>query len=173
MTSAYHSLVMKRPRTALSGALVLAVLAGCAERTATEPEVPELAGVVNGASLTLPAGAELRQRASAPDSLFITGWSQDVAIRLKLGYTGLGTYALGPEQVEVMLLVGGDARTGGYGGSVAVSGELRVLRASGDGAPFQAELRFDAAHRDGERRFGPVLAFREGQLTTRLQVSRP
>jgi hypothetical protein len=96
-----------------------------------------------------------------------------VSIRVQVEYTGPGTYVLGPEHVEVWLLVGGDVRSGSYRGSVTVPGELRVLQSDGAGAPFQAALRFDADHSGGEQRFGRTATLREGLLTTRLQVWRP
>ena len=161
------------PRTAAFSVLVLSLLTGCAEPLPTSPEPSQLVGVLNGQPLTLPGNATLVRTTGAPDTLVLSGWGLDLAIRVELEYRGPGAYALGPEHVEVLLLVGGDVRTGGYRGNVAGSGELRVLQAGGAGAPFRASLTFDADHRDGEQRLGPQVAFRGGLLGTSLQIWRP
>jgi hypothetical protein len=163
----------RTPRTAACAVLVLSLLTGCAEPVPTSPESSQLVGLLNGQPLALPGNATLIRRAGAPDTLVLSGWGLDLAIRVQLEYRGPGAYALGPEHVEVLLLVGGDVRTGGYRGNVAGAGELQVLQAGGAGTPFRASLTFDAYHRDGEQRLGPQVAFRGSLLGSSLQVWRP
>ena len=165
--------VRRTPPTALSLALALSLLVGCANRHPSAPVPSSLVGVLNEQTLTLPGGATLQRGIGIPDTLWLGGWGQDIAIRVTLEYRGVGTYPLGPEEVEVWLLVGGDVRSGGYRGRVAGSGELQVLRATGEGMPFRAVLRFEAEHTDGEQRLGTTVAFRDGVIDTRLRVSRP
>lgn len=118
----------------------------------------------------MPGGASILRSAGAPDTLQLSAWSMNLGIALRVAYTGPGTYVLGPAEVDLLLLVGGDGKTGGYRGSASTAGELVVTQPGGSGAPIRAEFWFDADHVGGEQRFGSVASFRSGLVTAPLSV---
>ncbi len=162
--------LVRRWHTALRGAIVVATLLSCAGDGATGVDGARFTGEVDGVNLRLAGWAGLVQAVGAPDTLVLVGHRHDLAISVQLEFHGPGVYPLREDNIEVVLLVGGDGRTGGYGGSAPARGELRVSPRDRAGSPLQAELWFDATHSGGEQRFGATVAFRNGQLTTQLEA---
>jgi hypothetical protein len=168
MANTHEHTAGRRGALRLAAALLSLTLAGCATTEPTAPAPTLVEGQVNGADLSLPGGAGLLLTAGAPDTLVISGFGMDVGMFLRFAYAGPGTYALGPESVELMSLVGGDVRTGGYRGSPSIDGEIVVTQPGGTGSPILAAFWFDAVHESGEQAFGSVAEFRAGRLTARL-----
>lgn len=149
--------------------LVLLSLTGCRGSDALAPTAGLLLGELNGSAISVPAFAALQHQTGMPDSLILFANSSDMMVRVAVEYTGLGTYAIGPEQFELSVLVGGDVDTGRYRGSAPTTGQLVVTETTRSGAPFRAELSFDATHESGESPFGPSVQFRAGRLSASLQ----
>ncbi len=168
MTNHRGHTAIRRVMRSLAAALLFVGFAACATTEPTAPEPAFLEGEMNGTDLSLPGAAGLLLTPGAPDTLVLSGFGMNVGMFLRFAYAGPGTYALGPGAVELMSLVGGDVRTGGYRGSASVDGEIVVTQPGGTGAPILAEFWFDAVHESGEQAFGSVAEFRSGRLATRL-----
>lgn len=162
--------LVRRWCAALGGVIVVTALLSCADGGATGPGGARFTGELDGVHLRLDGWAGLVQASGAPDTLILVGHRSDLAISLQVEFHGPGVYPLREDNVEMVLLVGGDGRTGGYGGSAPARGGLRVTQRDRAGSPLQAELWFDATHSGGEQRFGATVAFRNGQLTTQLET---
>lgn len=135
----------------LAAALLSFTPAACAttEPTARAPTLVE--GRPNGADLALRGGAALLSTPGAPDTIVISGLGKDVGLFQRFAYARIGAYALGPDAVELMSLVGGDVRTGGYRGGASREGEIVVTQPGGSGYSILAAFWFDAAHATGRR----------------------
>lgn len=168
MANSHEHTAGRRVALRLAAALLSLTLAACATTEPTASEPAFLEGEMNGADLSLPGAAGLLLTPGAPDTLVLSGFGMNVGMFLRFAYAGPGTYALGPESVELMSLVGGDVRTGGYRGSASVDGEIVVTQLGGSGSPILATFWFDAVHESGDQAFGSVAEFRSGRLTARL-----
>ena len=149
-------------------AFALLALTACKTDDAVAPIDGVLLGEINGAAIALPAYAGIL-RGTGTDSLIVSANDIDIMVRVAVKYTGPGTYVIAPDRLQLLMLVGGDVMTGRYRGNAPVTGQLVVTEATSVGAPFRADLTFDATHESGESRFGPSIHFRSGRLTAPLQ----
>ena len=139
-------------RPALVAACVLAGVAlGCADYI-VEPDWPpasaRLVGQLGDERFIAHASARLRLTPGASDTLdlFAERWNADIVaqewLSVRIPFTGPGTYALGPAQVDLRQLVGGDALVGSYAGSRPSAGVL-VITSTGDaGNVLTGTIRF-------------------------------
>lgn len=171
---------MNSPRPWLVGRLRLLTLsasvafvcAGCRVTDPTAPNGPRAEFDLNGAPFVTEASVLIDTTASSASTLALWAYRTDISIRILILYQGPGHYVLGPENVEVTLLVGGDVRTGVYAGSVTTPGALMITEAGAVGEPLRAAFFFDADHLSGEARFSATATFRNGELNAVL-AARP
>lgn len=150
--------------------VLLASAVGCSDDLFLPIDRLRLTGTLNGEAVNVPASASLLRSPNAPDSLFIGGELPEAYISLKVEYSGPGTYALTRDNTEIVLLVGGDVRTGQYQGTTPRAGDLVITDDAGPGGVLQARFWFDAEHAANAQRFGPTVAFRDGVMSARLRV---
>ena len=160
-----------QPAFAFNARQVLAVAAACALTASCDVSGDQPDRVVadfNGTRRELSASIRMSSQPLVGDSLFVAATDNTLFLTIALEFEGPGHYLIGPDQVRLDLLVGGDAFTGSYE-PTPVGGTLDITAATGYGEPLRAEFRLDATHAAGEARYGDTLAISRGRITGILQ----
>jgi hypothetical protein len=123
---------------------------------------------LNGALYVSDATAQVRTAVAAPDTLTLSLMRMDIWVGIGVEYSGVGTYILGPTNVSVWTLTGGDVLTGRYGGSATIAGQLVISEAGGVDEPLRAEFFFVLDHASGWALHGSTAAIRSGALRATL-----
>ena len=141
------SLVHAVSRSPVALLLVLALTGACREGTPPD-ETATFTGRLAGAAWAGEASALLRQaEGDAPDILYVwgsrpvgrRGWpDESIAIRIPIDGTGL--YELGPEDVSLTVLTGGDVVTRWY---VGVAGTVEITDWGGSGGVVEGVAAFE------------------------------
>ncbi len=159
------------PRRGVAAAVLLALLtltvAACADSTG--PKRDRMTARLNGERRSMNGTATVIRRDGAPDSVVFAGRDVDLAIEVKVQYTGSGSYVLGPDNIWLAYLVGGDVVGGVYRGVAGNSGNLQITVGDGPSPLIQAEFSFDGVFVSGYQAFGPTVALRNGFLYGPLQ----
>jgi hypothetical protein len=130
-----------------SAAILIAVtLVGC--QRATEPVVTPaqtFTGRWIGQSWEGEASATLFLGGAAGDTLYVFGVQRvpEEWVRLRVVFRGVGTYALGPDDVVLETLVGGDVVVASYPGIGPTAGTIEVT-SYGPGGLVEGTFTFDA-----------------------------
>jgi hypothetical protein len=139
--------------------------------------VGRMAGIPYEGDASATLVRQMAPAAAAPDTLFIfaarprnAGFNVDEAVIVRVALDG----ALAPGRrevaVEVIHLLGGDVRVGGYNGT----GTLEITAFSGVDSLVHGRLEFTAADASANRpgRYGASVAFTDGVFRARLRLSQ-
>lgn len=165
MRTLTHRFLGISPWAALFAALAVAGCLGGPTASTAERAIFE----VNGVRYNTKAYANLHTASGAPDSLYFEFSRDDILVRVRVEYVGVGTYVLGPDQVVVWVLLGGDVITGTYGGSAVTPGELLISKAGSVGTQVEATFFMDLDHATGMAAFGTTATVRKGTLRATLE----
>jgi hypothetical protein len=144
---------------------LLALLSAVSCRLATEPvgdPVPTFTGRWLEGAWRGEAQAHLFPRA-AGDTLLVFGVRPNEVLSLRIPIVGVGTYLLGPQQVQLLVLTGGDVVETTYTGIGPTAGVVEITSYGGPGGVVEGTVSFEARiTRAGT--FGPPVRFEEGQF---------
>jgi hypothetical protein len=152
--------------------LALALVAACDSATVPDPDQGEFVGRW-GARLWLgDARASLSTGVPGGDVLHVfgirprgaNGWSADETLSARVVFSGPGLYTLGPDDVRLLELVGGDVVSAEYKGSGEPAGFLSITRYDQSTRAIEGELRFSAETTSPYASYGSTARFEDGKF---------
>jgi hypothetical protein len=156
-----------------------AALVGCKDTTAPAPATGQIVAKWAGVVWIGSTSVNVYNYGPAGDTLFIsanrTGIPQlEETILVRVRFTGIGTYTLGPGAAQLEELVGGDVLVGQYATTSGATGTLVITRFDPVGKQVEGVLSFDGVSTMQNGRYGTRATLEDGRFsTTFLNLAAP